>query len=550
MKIYSFFFILLLFGIAFADDVKDFLVSHNTYRCLHDTPLLEWDTCVAASAQSWANKGQFVHSDAYSLKPCEGPSGENLAQGHSSIVAAVKAWYDERPIWEESSKNDFISSAGHYTAMMWKGLKKLGCGVQNRLYVCRYKGDDVLNCNTPNMGGCYTTQVLSLDTSLNESDCQAVAEAHYNKTVLGQNSTSTTTIPVTTTSTTTKSGSSSTTTKAQSTTSTTTKTSSTTSTSTTSTTSTTTSSSSTTTSTTVPGQLGCVFENTRFYKSGSLKPEIESTASSAGNCLFLCLLRGSSCASFTFSSASKACSLFKNKPPVAERVWESGWYSGLPTCNLDDYDKYLPSTTTTTSRQAVDSTTTRARISPVTKLDSACSFEKIDFDNSSDISTSYFVSSPLTCLNKCLDNSKCIAYTHIKGIISRCHLKTDASKATSRSSATSGIVDCYTNANYTPYSDALHTASIPANTPSLKDSVEANAVFLPFQAAQSSSFSEHSSSTPSLLNHPFEVVGVTGSSIHIQNLEKFMKQKDDTETKDKFVVEGVFTPVAEPKRND
>jgi hypothetical protein len=44
---------------------------------------------------------------------------------------------------------------GHFTALIWKGATKLGCGIGTAsgqpFYVCRYKAGDTLSGDTPNV---------------------------------------------------------------------------------------------------------------------------------------------------------------------------------------------------------------------------------------------------------------------------------------------------------------------------------------------------------------------------------------------------------------
>jgi len=156
---------------------------------MHGAPALKWSAAVAASAQSWADRGNFEHAKSYDIAPPAGPAGENLAMGQGTLEAATRAWYDEVQVCTRtgasgfpgcknggscSSKSDcqpgFYCSGGscavgHFTALIWKGAKELGCGIAKSggspFYVCRYKGDDTKNMNTPNMGGGYTANVLS-----------------------------------------------------------------------------------------------------------------------------------------------------------------------------------------------------------------------------------------------------------------------------------------------------------------------------------------------------------------------------------------------------
>lgn len=148
------------------------LAIHNIYRCMHDIPLLVWDDCVAQGAQEWANRGVFEHSSSYKIQPCKGPAGENLASGHASIVDAVNDFYAEKKVWDRSPQNNYVGGAGHFTAMMWRGISKLGCAANSnkRLFVCRYKGSDRLDCNTPNMSGCFSANILPVKYSKEECE--------------------------------------------------------------------------------------------------------------------------------------------------------------------------------------------------------------------------------------------------------------------------------------------------------------------------------------------------------------------------------------------
>jgi len=113
------------------------LLSHNYFRCIHNTPPIAWDNDVAAGAATWAEKGQMVHSNSYSIPAPQGPAGENLAAGYNDIATAVRGWYDESP--EKGP-----GCGGHCTAVLWKKSTALGCSKKNTwngnrpLYVCRY----------------------------------------------------------------------------------------------------------------------------------------------------------------------------------------------------------------------------------------------------------------------------------------------------------------------------------------------------------------------------------------------------------------------------
>jgi uncharacterized protein YkwD len=115
---------------------------HNAYRDKHCVPPLTWSTELAASAQRWAdNCSLMFHS------PKGGRSkrySENLAWGGDRTAqSAVDAWYDEVKVYN-FARPGFASATGHFTQMIWKGTKQIGCGVAKcylgsvRFWVCHY----------------------------------------------------------------------------------------------------------------------------------------------------------------------------------------------------------------------------------------------------------------------------------------------------------------------------------------------------------------------------------------------------------------------------
>ena len=57
-------------------------------------------------------------------------AGENLAKGHATPEQATLAWYNEMAIFDYNGTEYYGQPGffvGHYTAMIWKSTKKLGC---------------------------------------------------------------------------------------------------------------------------------------------------------------------------------------------------------------------------------------------------------------------------------------------------------------------------------------------------------------------------------------------------------------------------------------
>jgi uncharacterized protein YkwD len=114
------------------------LSAHNKFRALHHAPALVWDAELANYANDYAQRCQFKHSSS--------PYGENLATGYPSIAAAVKIWYDENSHYSYNHPG-YSSQTGHFTQVVWKDSKKLGCayvacngknGTPGKFLVCEY----------------------------------------------------------------------------------------------------------------------------------------------------------------------------------------------------------------------------------------------------------------------------------------------------------------------------------------------------------------------------------------------------------------------------
>jgi len=153
-------------------DVNVILDLHNQARAEVGVPPLTWSDTLAASAQSWAEHvatiNNMVHSTGQSY-------GENIAGwthgcGLASLVppldynkvvcpgdtlrTMVMSWINE--------KQDFVPGtpsypiAGHYTQVVWKDTKEVGCGMAtasadhpNDYLVCQYAPPGNQNSQPP-----------------------------------------------------------------------------------------------------------------------------------------------------------------------------------------------------------------------------------------------------------------------------------------------------------------------------------------------------------------------------------------------------------------
>lgn len=95
------------------------LSAHNKIRARHHAPHLIWDNELARYAEQYALRCEFKHSGSH--------YGENLAAGYPSVFAAVQAWYAEEKHYSYTQPG-FSYRTGHFTQLVWRGSKKVGCG--------------------------------------------------------------------------------------------------------------------------------------------------------------------------------------------------------------------------------------------------------------------------------------------------------------------------------------------------------------------------------------------------------------------------------------
>ena len=139
------------------NEVKTKIVTlHNKYRVEVGVPPIKWSEAMQKSSGGWAlhlaeNEGlRPVHADS------ENPYGESLSGGpgewgtgkdagtaleHAvASFAQEKSNYNGKPL----SMNSNFYKSGHYTQMVWRATREIGCAVAKRkdipgyIAVCRY----------------------------------------------------------------------------------------------------------------------------------------------------------------------------------------------------------------------------------------------------------------------------------------------------------------------------------------------------------------------------------------------------------------------------
>lgn len=117
------------------------LSAHNYYRQQVGTPPLVWSSRLANVAQNWAN--YLIQSGRYAHRP-DPQFGENLFEAVGPAAnekQVVDAWAGERAAYDVR-RNSCSGRCGHYTQIVWRETKRLGCGVARKgrreVWVCNY----------------------------------------------------------------------------------------------------------------------------------------------------------------------------------------------------------------------------------------------------------------------------------------------------------------------------------------------------------------------------------------------------------------------------
>lgn len=120
---------------------KAMVSAHNLYRSRVGTPPLAWSEKLAARAEAWAIK--LIDTGMYAPHR-DGLFGENLFEivgGHENPYQVVSAWASEAANYNHKT-NSCTARCGHYTQVVWRSTKFVGCGVARNaareVWVCDY----------------------------------------------------------------------------------------------------------------------------------------------------------------------------------------------------------------------------------------------------------------------------------------------------------------------------------------------------------------------------------------------------------------------------
>lgn len=112
---------------------SSFLEPHNAARRAVGVPALRWDERLAAYARWYA----AARAGDCRLQHSHGRDdyGENLFRGSGGAgwtpAAVVGAWVQERALYDRSTNScrGGGGACGHYTQVVWRGTKAVGCAM-------------------------------------------------------------------------------------------------------------------------------------------------------------------------------------------------------------------------------------------------------------------------------------------------------------------------------------------------------------------------------------------------------------------------------------
>lgn len=129
---------------------RQVLAQHNLERSRTGVPPLAWNARLARDAQAWAQQLAREGLLRHTSHAENGGAGENLWMGSAGYFAPetmVGAFLDERRHYRHGafpnvSRTGNWQDVGHYTQVVWRGTREVGCGVArgagHDFLVCRY----------------------------------------------------------------------------------------------------------------------------------------------------------------------------------------------------------------------------------------------------------------------------------------------------------------------------------------------------------------------------------------------------------------------------
>ena len=124
-------------------EITQILTTHNKYRLDLNLPELVWSKNLVNSSQKWADK--LISMDIFEHSNTK--NGENLfvIMGRdASPIEVVDDWASEKEYFNYETRkcNGSWYDCGHYTQIIWRDTKEVGCAVSKlgtkQIWVCQY----------------------------------------------------------------------------------------------------------------------------------------------------------------------------------------------------------------------------------------------------------------------------------------------------------------------------------------------------------------------------------------------------------------------------
>uniref|UniRef100_A0A0N4ZV26 SCP domain-containing protein n=1 Tax=Parastrongyloides trichosuri TaxID=131310 RepID=A0A0N4ZV26_PARTI len=139
--------------------------QHVMYRSWHQVDPLQIDPEIEIYAQNYSEylaanrKNKVVHS--------HGPYGENILRSGTNIAEKLGSYYWYNEVKKLNfSKPEYNGGVGHFTQLVWKDTKKIGCGVSQ-------SGGDVFTvCNYSPRGNFKSTLALKTNVLPRRKDSE------------------------------------------------------------------------------------------------------------------------------------------------------------------------------------------------------------------------------------------------------------------------------------------------------------------------------------------------------------------------------------------
>lgn len=120
------------------------LNEHNKERAILGIENLMWDYDIASYAQEWALHLAEENNGIYHREM--NAFGENISwmsNSEENLARGVDLWNEEKVYFNYKPIGNDWADAGHYTQVIWRSTKKVGCGCAQgasgaTFFVCNY----------------------------------------------------------------------------------------------------------------------------------------------------------------------------------------------------------------------------------------------------------------------------------------------------------------------------------------------------------------------------------------------------------------------------